>query len=61
MDPIALAIIAAIVLSRVLGIYLMYRQAATVAAHRERVPAGFAGWISPEEHRRAAPPFCHSR
>src|SRR5207244_712602 len=25
-----------------------------VAAHREHVPEGFAGWISAEEHRRAA-------
>lgn len=47
-------IIFAIVLSGVLGVLLMYRQAAAVAAHRERVPDGFAGSISAEEHRRAA-------
>jgi STE24 endopeptidase len=33
---------------------LMWRQAATVAAHRETVPAEFAGQVSIEEHRRAA-------
>jgi STE24 endopeptidase len=54
MNPLALAIVAAIVLSRLLGIYLLTRQAATVAANRERVPEGFAGAISGEEHKRAA-------
>jgi STE24 endopeptidase len=48
------AIIFAIVLSGVLGVLLMYRQAAAVASHRECVPDGFAGAISAEEHRRAA-------
>jgi STE24 endopeptidase len=33
---------------------LLFRQAAAVAAHRERVPDGFADSISAEEHRRAA-------
>lgn len=51
---IPIAIIGAIVLSGVLGISLMYRQAAAVAAHREHVPDEFAGWISAEEHRRSA-------
>src|SRR5262249_40513903 len=51
---IPVAIILAIVLSGALGMSLLYRQAATVAANRERVPDGFAGWISAEEHRRAA-------
>ena len=51
---IPIAIILAIVLSGVLGISLMCRQAAAVAAHRERVPDGFAGWISADEHQRAA-------
>ncbi|MGH6936216.1 MAG: M48 family peptidase, partial [Methylocella sp.] len=51
---IPIAIILAIVLSGALGISLMSRQAAAVAAHRDRVPDGFAGWISAEEHRRAA-------
>ena len=54
MNSLALAILAAIVLSGVLGLYLLYRQAAAVAANRERVPAGFAGAISGEEHQRAA-------
>jgi STE24 endopeptidase len=54
MNPLALAIVAAIVLSGILGIYLLTRQAATVAANRERVPEGFAGAISGEEHKRAA-------
>lgn len=54
MSPIAPAIIAAIVLSGALGIYLMYRQAAAVVAHRERVPPDFAGQVSLEDHRRAA-------
>jgi STE24 endopeptidase len=54
MSLLALVIVAAIVLSGMLGIYLLLRQAATVAANRERVPEGFAGAISGEEHRRAA-------
>jgi STE24 endopeptidase len=51
---ISIAIIFAIVLSGTLGVLLMYRQAAAVVAHRERVPDGFAGEVSAEEHRRAA-------
>jgi STE24 endopeptidase len=51
---IPIAIIFAIVLSGALGVSLMYRHAAVVAAHRERIPDGFAGSISAEEHRRAA-------
>lgn len=51
---IPVAIILAIVLSGALGLSLMYRQAAAVAANREHVPDGFAGWISAEEHQRAA-------
>src|SRR5256886_5609670 len=51
---IPVAIILAIVLSGALGMSLMLRQAAAVAAHRERVPDGFASWISAEEHWRAA-------
>jgi STE24 endopeptidase len=48
------AIIFAIVLSGVLGVWLMCRQAAAVATHREHVPDGFACEVSLEEHRRAA-------
>jgi STE24 endopeptidase len=54
MSSLALAIVAAIVLSGVLGLYLLYRQASTVAANQDRVPEGFAGAISSGEHRRAA-------
>ena len=46
MSSLALAIVAAIVLSGVLGLYLLYRQASTVAANQDRVPEGFAGAIS---------------
>src|SRR5262249_54775091 len=44
----------ALFLSGALGVFLLLRQAATVAAHRETVPAGFASEISLEEHQRAA-------
>jgi STE24 endopeptidase len=54
MYVIAAAIVFAIVLSGALGVVLMGRQAATVAARRESVPAGFAGEVSLEEHQRAA-------
>jgi STE24 endopeptidase len=54
LSPLAPAIIAAVVLSGLLGIYLMYRQAAAVVAHRDQVPLDFAGQVSLEEHRRAA-------
>lgn len=54
MSPLSLAIVAAIVLSGSLALYLLVRQAATVAANRERVPEGFAGAISGEQHQRAA-------
>lgn len=54
MHLLAVLIIAAIVFSGALGIALLYRQAATVAANRGTVPAEFAGKISLDEHRRAA-------
>jgi STE24 endopeptidase len=54
MHVIAVAIVSAVVLSGALGIFLLRRQAAAVAAHRESVPAGFQGEISLEEHQRAA-------
>jgi STE24 endopeptidase len=54
MHAIAIAIISALVLSGALGVFLLLRQAAAVAAHRETVPAGFASEISLEEHQRAA-------
>src|SRR5262245_26829883 len=54
MPAIAAAVIFALVLSGALGIFLLVRQAAAVAAHRESVPAGFVGEISLEQHQRAA-------
>jgi STE24 endopeptidase len=54
MSPLALAIVAAIVLSGALGLYLLTRQAASVAANRERVPEDFASAVSSGEHKRAA-------
>ncbi len=54
MSLIVSSIYAAIFLSGALGIYLKRRQAASVVAHRERVPAEFADQVSLEEHRRAA-------
>ncbi len=51
---IAILIIAAILLSGMLGVLLLYRQTAAVFANRERVPDGFAGEISLEQHKRAA-------
>jgi STE24 endopeptidase len=54
MNLLAIAIFAAIVLSGALDLYLERRQARAVAAHKELVPAPFAGQVSLEEHRRAA-------
>jgi STE24 endopeptidase len=54
MPTIAVAVVSALVLSGALGIFLLCRQAAAVAAHRESVPADFKGEISLEEHQRAA-------
>jgi STE24 endopeptidase len=54
MHLIAVLIIAAIIFSGVLGTALLFRQAAAIAAHRESVPAAFAGEVSLDEHRRAA-------
>jgi STE24 endopeptidase len=47
---VALAIVAAFLFER----WLDWRQVRHVAAHRDRVPAAFAGRISLEEHRKAA-------
>jgi STE24 endopeptidase len=54
MPVIAVAIVLALVLSGALGIFLLVRQAAAVAAHSESVPADFIEEISLEEHQRAA-------
>jgi STE24 endopeptidase len=54
MTPLALLIVAAIILSGIFEIYLSYRHAASVSANQEQVPEGFTGAISGKEHRRAA-------
>ncbi|WOJ89173.1 M48 family metallopeptidase [Methylocapsa polymorpha] len=54
MSLIVATIYLAIFLSGALGVYLKRRQAASVIAHRERVPVDFADQVSLEEHKRAA-------
>lgn len=54
MNSIELAILAAIILSGALDLYLERRQAHAVAMHRGRVPAAFAKEVTLEEHWRAA-------
>ncbi len=51
---IAVAIIAAIILSGALDLYLERRQAASVRANRGAVPTDFRDTVSLEEHQRAA-------
>jgi STE24 endopeptidase len=54
MTFIVALIFAAILLSGLVDLYLQRRQAAAVVAHRDHVPAAFAGDVSLEEHQRAA-------
>ena len=61
MDPLAtpafalsLAFAAALLASMLVKFWLATRQMRHVAAHRDRVPAPFAGRISLEAHQRAA-------
>ena len=54
MAPLAAAFVGVTVLWTVLSLYLSLRQSTHVAAHRDRVPAPFAGEITLEEHRKAA-------
>jgi STE24 endopeptidase len=54
MSSIAIAVISALVLSGALGVFLLLRQTAAIAAHRASVPADFRGEISLEQHQRAA-------
>jgi STE24 endopeptidase len=54
MTPIAVAILAALVLSTTLGVYLRRRQISNVLRHRSAPPSDFAATISPDEHRRSA-------
>jgi STE24 endopeptidase len=51
---IAAAIIAAIILSGALDLYLRRRQVLSVASNRARVPADFRECVALEEHQRAA-------
>ena len=54
MSLLALAIFAAVILSGLFDMYLERRQAQAALAHRDHVPAEFAGQVSLDEHRRAA-------
>ena len=54
MHWLTLLFIAAVVISTALELWLSQRQIATVAAHRNRVPAPFAAAISAAEHEKAA-------
>ena len=54
MAPLAAAFVGVTVFWTVLSLYLSLRQSTHVAAHRDRVPAPFAGEITLEEHRKAA-------
>lgn len=54
MSPIAICVLAAIVLSGGLAVYLKRRQAASVAANRDQVPPEFSGAVTLGEHQRAA-------
>ncbi|HEX8756118.1 MAG TPA: hypothetical protein VF745_07255, partial [Steroidobacteraceae bacterium] len=46
--------IAAVALAMALELWLAARQVSAVEAHRDRIPAPFAGQLSPEDHRKAA-------
>jgi STE24 endopeptidase len=48
------ALVAALVASYAVRSWLAWRQVRHVAAYRDRVPAPFAGTVTPEEHRKAA-------
>lgn len=54
MQPLALAIVAAILVSGAFDLYLMRRQGAAVRAHRAEVPADFRDVVTLDEHQRAA-------
>lgn len=53
-DTVTFAFAAALLLSLAVRYWLATRQMRHVAAHREQVPAAFAGRITPEAHRKAA-------
>ncbi|MGB6487154.1 MAG: M48 family metallopeptidase [Steroidobacteraceae bacterium] len=46
--------IAAVAIATAVELWLAARQITAVAAHRDRIPAPFAGQLSPEDHRKAA-------
>lgn len=46
--------IAAVALAMAVELWLAARQVAAVETHRDRIPAPFAGRLSPEDHRKAA-------
>ena len=54
MAPLAAVFVGLTVLWTILSLYLSSRQSAHVAAHRDRVPAPFAGDVTLDEHRKAA-------
>ena len=54
MSAMGVVICLAIAASAGLGVYLRMRQTATVDAHRDQVPADFAGEVTLDDHRRAA-------
>ncbi|MGB8277129.1 MAG: M48 family metallopeptidase [Methylovirgula sp.] len=54
MNLVVTVIFAAIILSGLLEIYLERRQLASVAAHKDQVPAAFVSQLTLDEHRRAA-------
>ena len=54
MQTFSLIFLAALSLATLVKLWLGLRQLRHVAAHRERVPAEFAGEITPEAHAKAA-------
>ncbi len=54
MHLVVTLIFTAIILSGLLEIYLERRQLASVAAHKDQVPAAFMSQLTLDEHRRAA-------
>ncbi len=54
MTPLLIVFVAATVAWTVLEMVLSLRQTRHVAAHRDRVPADFAGTVTLDEHRKAA-------
>ncbi len=54
MPPLLAALLAWSVAGTACGLLLRRRQAASIEAHRDRVPAAFAGSVTLEQHRHAA-------